>query len=768
MPRPSRARRAGTALALAVCTTGVIALASAEAPDDQVRTWASQVWTTARTGDDADFERLLAAVPAEVGEADAARAAAAARMSDGLRQLQAHRAAAADARDQARDDAIAEMRTEVAAGNRSKALRHAVIAQSHSADFDAILANAEIMSLVRWGEAQVIEEERQRHWIDAQELLYLLRTFYEDTDRRDDFRRHDDELKVVNARVELLSRYTPKILHEMREARAERLGEPPIGPFNESQVIDYRERLQNVDRRMLSSLLTTAAQEHIEGEGWRPLLDGGLESLSTFATTVPLRTEFPRLGEASAVSRWNARIREWQAKLGELQSNVLSRRVFNGVIDDIMDLNRATLRLPDEVIVREFGDGAMGRLDTYSDIIWPDELRRFRQQTEGDFVGVGILIRHNDKREIEIVQPLEGTPAYKAGVQPGDVILNVGSDSTVGWSLNDAVDRITGPQGSTVKLGLQRGENEDPVDVVIRRSTIKIHSVKGWEKTGIEADGEPIWNWMIDEEAGIAYVRLTQFTTTSFTDLLDAWGEIKDAQGKAPNGLILDLRHNPGGLLTAAVQIGNLWINRGDIVTGENREGRQQWRQGAMAGDARVREAGTSTVVLINKGSASASEIVAGALQAHGVAVVVGERSFGKGSVQTVHPVTREGSIKLTTQYYRLPSPDGGRTPGRLVHKRDGSPVWGVDPDVEVPMTVGQASDAIVLRQRAESRFLNPIEPAEGDEEVASADINDLLNDGIDPQLQTALLLLQSQALTRINDREATRRAAADASPRGE
>ncbi len=761
MTHPRTVRRSGLALALAVTATSLGGTATESA--DPVADWAAQVWTAARSGGAADVERLLESLPREAAEQDPLRAKTAEAVSEGLAQLREQRVAAAEARDAEREEALATMREHVAEGKRSVALRHAVIAQSHASDYDAFLADDEVMELVAWAEAQVFAEEDRRNWIDAQELLYLLRTFYEDTSDQASFKRHQEELEVVNRRVELLSRYAPEALFEMRAARAERLGEGDIGEFNPAMVMDYRERLQGIDRRMLYAFLSTAAEDHIEARGWRPLLEGGLDALETFATTGPLQQEFPRIGDASAAGAWIGRVREWRNQIDIMRDSELGRRACIAMVEDLVDLNRATLRVPEEVVVREFGDGAMGRLDTYSDIVWPDQVRRFQQQTEGDFVGVGILIRHTDKREIQIVQPLEGTPAYKAGILPGDVIVSVDGDPTVGWTLNDAVDRITGRRGEIVRLGVVREGEEDaePVEIPIRRNVIKIHSVKGWEKTGVEPDGEPIWDWMIDDTAGVAYVRLTQFTGATYADLRDAWDEIVEQHGDEPNGLIVDLRHNPGGLLTAAVQISNLWVDRGTIVTGENREREQVWRQQALGRRAPIAESGVSTVILVNKGSASASEIVAGALQAHGRAIVVGERTFGKGSVQTVHQVAREGRIKLTTQYYRLPSPDGGRTPGRLVHKRDGATVWGVDPDVEAPMTVRQTADALTLRQEAEAAFLP------GTDEAEAADIDDLLAEGIDPQLQTALLILQAQALSRLEAPEGMRHAMREAAPAG-
>lgn len=721
--------------ALAAGLLGGTATATAEQPrvGDPVARWADQVWTTARRGDLERLEAIMSEVP-DVGTASD-------RFEDDLGRLRSFRNEALEAREADRLEALEEMRTEREKGHRVAALRQAVIAQTHSSDLDAAFADGEIMALVDWAEERVPAVERDRDWIEAQELLYLLRTFYDDTSRTTDFARVDAELEMVNRRVGLLARYAPQILHRMRSERAIEIGEEPLDPFNEARAPDWHERLKDVDHRILYRFLPQAAEEHIEGDGWRPLLEGGLDALEALVTTTPLREVFPKLGDAEQVNRFNERLEAWRREIGATNDDDLGSRTLRDMLNDLADLGDKALELEAPLVVREFGDGAMSRLDDYSDIIWPDEQRRFEQQTRGDFVGVGILIRHNDKREIMVVNPLEGTPAYSAGVRPDDVIVSVDGESTAGWSLNDAVDSITGRRNTTVTIGVRREGVDDTVDIDIVRDVIKIASVKGWRKTGVEDDGTPVWDWRIDEAGNIAYIRLTQFTDSSLQDLLKAWREIRESGGE-PNGLILDLRHNPGGLLKAAVLISNLFVPRGTIVTGEDKNRRQMWRQSASQHYAALE--GVETVVLVNKGSASASEIVAGCLQAYGAAVVVGERTFGKGSVQTIHSAPgAEGRLKLTTQYYRLPSPDGGRTPGRLVHRRPGADVWGVDPDVDVPMTVTQVSEAIELRQDAERLVIEGV-----NDEDDVPDVEDLLRKGIDPQLQTALLLLQARAMT--------------------
>jgi carboxyl-terminal processing protease len=735
--------------ALFVPATAVPADAPSGSGDGvSVAQWASEIWEAALHGDSSRLQLKFGDLPM-----DAATEGSAERFRESLAQLRANAEHAAEAREEQRGEALSEMRDELAQDHLAQALRNAVKAQTLADDFNQAFDEPEIMDLVAWAEAEIPRAEEQRLWLDAQELLYLLRTFYEDTARRDEFDHYDSQLEAVNRRVALLAQYAPRRLHEMRNERRARIGEEPLGEYNPATALDWRDRLDGIDQRMLRAALGTAATEHIETAGWRPLLEGGLEALRLLATTTALSEAFPALTDPALVDQWVSFVDSRLDALAGEDEQKLDRNALNRLLDDLVEENGQTLDLPLEVVYHEFGEGAMAALDPYSEIIWPAQLARFQQATQGNFVGVGILIRHNDKREITVVNPLEGTPAYFAGIKPNDLIMEVNGDSTVGWSLNDAVDRITGPKGEVVTLGIQREGVEELLQIPIQRDVIKIRSVKGWWKERLDENGEPVWDWYVDPVSRIAYIRLTQFTEDSWDDLLSAWREI-NADGE-PNGLVLDLRHNPGGLLTAAVRISNLFIRQGNIVTGEDKFGRRAWRQDARA--YRAAFADIPTVILVNQGSASASEIVAGCLQAHGACVVVGKRTFGKGSVQTVHYIARDGRLKLTTQYYRLPSPDGGITPGRLVHKRPGATEWGVDPDIEVDMTAQQIIDAIELRQAAEiipldeEGNLNPDDPQR-------PDVNDLLVKGIDPQLEMAVLILQAQALARDQDvRQAAR-----------
>ena len=702
--------------------------------------WSDLVWQSAMRRDSDALQDYLEQLPVSfAGEGEAI-----ARLRSNIARHNANRSEAFKERAEARSKAQGEMVEHSEAGEISQALTDAVMVQTLSDDLSAALTIPEIRQVISAARARIPLAEAEGDWLQAQEMLYRLNILFEHTGE------YRDVLQQVNRRVGLLAYYAPRRLHELRNKRAERLGEKPLGEFNPATLADWKDRLNDIQHTMVLSALDRAADDHIEGRGWRPLLDGALEALRLLATTKALSETFPALADKQRVDRWVAHIDRQLVKLARTRERDLGWLVCADLIDDLLVASTDTIKLPPEVLYREFGDGAMFELDQFSEIIWPNKIRRFEQSTRGSFVGVGILIRHDERREIMVVTPLEGGPAYFAGIKHEDRIVKVDSKSTAGWSLNDAVDRITGKEGTDVTLSVRREGEDELLTFDLERELIKLRSVKGWWKTGLTETGDPTWGWYIDKPGGVAYIRLTSFNEDTHGDLVRAWREI-NATGD-PSGLILDLRHNPGGLLTSAVNVSNLFVPRGVIVTGEDRKGAKAFPDRiAKPNQATIADSGIPIVVLINQGSASASEIVAGCLQAYGAALVVGHRSYGKGSVQTVHPIIRRNQmsalLKLTTQYYRLPPSPAERQQGlrgRLVHKRPGADVWGVDPDLTVGMTPQQMEAAYELRRQAD---LIPKDPDQNAKAKDRPDINGLLTQGIDPQLETALLILQARAL---------------------
>ena len=293
-------------------------------------------------------------------------------------------------------------------------------------------------------------------------------------------------------------------------------------------------------------------------------------------------------------------------------------------------------------------DGMVSSLDPFSDFFTPEQYKEFMSETEGEFGGVGIEITMENGRPV-VVSPIEGTPAWKAGLRPGDIIIAIDGEDTFNMSLMDVVKKIRGKPGTNVKLTILRKEKGKPIEVVIVRARIKVPSVK------------------YVNYKGIGYIKISQFTSGTAKSLEKA---IKELERQGVYGFIVDLRNNPGGLLSEAVDIGDIFIPEGNLIV--YTKGRKGELHRYTAEKAPVIK-NLPIVVLVNKGSASASEIVAGALQDYRIATLVGEKTFGKASVQNLIPLEDGSAIKLTIAYYYTPK-------GRLIHKK------GIKPDVEVKM----------------------------------------------------------------------------------
>jgi len=714
---------------LLTCTLLVTSIA-AQTPT--TAEWSSRIWAAASDGDWGSVNTLLEDVPQGDEETVA-------NFKTQLETYQLHRIEEEAIELEARNDAIAEMNKYLTEGNTVKAMQSAVEAQTLSNNLDDIMFTDDVQKVLAKTQSEIESLQNDGNILTAQTLLYYLRTFYEGTSRRDLFERWSDRLENVTLQVSLLRQYAPEHLHSLFVERAKILGDDPPEEFNVQAKDNWIERIDGIDKNMLVRSLDIASSEHINKVSWSDLIRGGLDSVYTLGNVPVIAETFEQVQSKSARRKWLSAVQDELDSYTQYLEHIPGKRVLIQILNRLLIANDQTVQLPEGVLLREFGDGAMSKLDKYSAIIWPDESRRFEQQTEGRFVGVGVVIKENNKGEIMVVKPIEGAPAYYNGVQPDDIITAVNGKSASGWSLNDAVDRITGPKGTTVNITIKRSGINEPFDLTLTRDSVKLHSVQGWWKEKLDEEGQPEWDWYIDEENKIGYIKLTGFSEESYTDMLSAVQELqKDGQ---PNGLILDLRYNPGGLLPSARRIANLFVSSGTIVSGETANGEELFKMRALPNRAYLSD--WPIVILINQGSASASEIVAGCVQAHDAGVIVGQRSWGKGSVQTVHKISQDANVKLTTQYYRLPSADGGKTPGRLVHKRRGSNDWGVIPDIEVRMSIDQITKSNELRQKADMILID-------DEIDERPDINDLITRGLDPQLETALLILRANALSKM------------------
>lgn len=304
----------------------------------------------------------------------------------------------------------------------------------------------------------------------------------------------------------------------------------------------------------------------------------------------------------------------------------------------------------DKELVEKALNGMLTSLDPHSSYLTENDFDDMRVQTSGEFGGLGIEVTSEDGF-VKVVSPIDDTPAAKAGIKAGDFIVGLDGESVIGLSLNEAVDKMRGKVGTKIKLTLQREGTPEPIEVEITRDIIRIQSVKHRL-----------------EQENIGYIRITTFNQNTQNALEKAIADVKKKGGDKLIGYVLDLRNNPGGLLDQAISVSDSFLDKGEIVSTRGRNEQDTQRDNATPGDLID---GKPLIVLINSGSASASEIVAGALQDHHRALLVGTQSFGKGSVQTVIPLPGHGAMRLTTARYYTPS-------GRSIQAK------GIEPDIKV------------------------------------------------------------------------------------
>jgi carboxyl-terminal processing protease len=306
----------------------------------------------------------------------------------------------------------------------------------------------------------------------------------------------------------------------------------------------------------------------------------------------------------------------------------------------------------DGKLVESAINGMLAGLDPHSSYMDAKAFRDMQVQTRGEFGGLGIEVTM-EEGVIKVVSPIDDTPASKAGVRANDFITHIDDEAVQGLTLNQAVDKMRGPVNTKIKLRIIRKGQDAPLDLTLTRDIIKVVSVRS------HSEGDDV-----------GYIRITQFNEQTFTGLKKAISEITAQDGDKLKGYIVDLRNNPGGLLDQAVAVSNAFLNRGEIVSTRGRNPDETQRFTARPGGDLAK--GKPVIVLINGGSASASEIVAGALQDHKRAALIGTRSFGKGSVQTIIPLgSGNGALRLTTARYFTPS-------GRSIQAK------GIVPEIEV------------------------------------------------------------------------------------
>lgn len=339
----------------------------------------------------------------------------------------------------------------------------------------------------------------------------------------------------------------------------------------------------------------------------------------------------------------------------------------------------------DKKLIESAINGMLVSLDPHSSFLDAKSFKYMNEQTKGKFGGLGIEVTM-ENGVVKVVSPIDDTPAAKAGIKAGDYITDIDGESVIGQTLNEAVDKMRGKVGTKVKLTIQRAA-EKPFDVKIKREEIKIQSVKSDVKND-----------------DVAYIRISSFTEEVDANVKKAIEKARKETKNKLRGIVIDVRNNPGGLLDQAIALSDLFLDRGEIVSTRSRDEKDTIKYSANEGDIAK---GLPIVVLINEGSASASEIVAGALQDHHRAILLGEKSFGKGSVQTIIPLGEYGAMRITTARYYTPS-------GRSIQAE------GIEPDILVKPAKVEVIER--LYNVSEANLSNALKNEQKDDKKNAAD----------------------------------------------
>ena len=362
-------------------------------------------------------------------------------------------------------------------------------------------------------------------------------------------------------------------------------------------------------------------------------------------------------------------------------------------------------KVSDKDLVEAAINGMLQSLDPHSSYLNADSFTEMKIQTKGEFGGLGIEVTMENGL-VKVVSPIDDTPAAKAGLQSGDYISHIDDEAVMGLTLSEAVDKMRGPINTVLKITVIR-EGQEAFDLNLKRAIIKVTSIKA------------------KKEEDVAYIRITSFTQKTFKNLVKEYNKLRLEMKDNLKGLVLDLRNNPGGLLDQAVSVSDAFLERGEIVSTRGRDNKGEQRYNASKGDITN---GLPIVVLINGGSASASEIVAGALQDHKRGILMGTQTFGKGSVQTIIPVTSKGAVRLTTARYFTPS-------GNSIQAK------GISPDIYVPQSKLEVLENNNSRREADLRGALDSENKQENNKNGNIDKDNSVNDY---QLNRAIELIRS------------------------
>jgi carboxyl-terminal processing protease len=525
--------------------------------------------------------------------------------------------------------------------------------------------------------------------------------------------------------------------------------------FEDSPCETSEERFQGVKEEMFDRAISWLSSHYVNNINYSQMATEAIERCKLLAEVIETSSRFSEDsqddGEGSSSTfkgTWKPeKLAAWSSALAALLDEAksasggltgLNKKKFLDIFEKVLKLNESTVALPRPVLISQFAEAALSSLDPYTVIVWPKHVQDFEQMMTNAFTGIGIEIS-KQKGLLTVSSLLLDTPAFDSDLDAGDVIEAVDGLETKDMSLGCAAKKIKGPVGTKVRLTVRRSNEDTTVedkvfDVTITRDKIIVPTVRGWQRTKAGK-----WLYMIDEKNKIGFVRLTSFSSETALGLEKV---LRELESDGLRGLILDLRWNTGGLLDSAVAVADKFVAEDMIV-------KRQPGLGRTATYEMAHKKGTHPnyplVILINSSSASASEIVAGALadkEVHDRAILVGARTHGKGSVQGITGYLGGGAqLKYTMAYYHLPS--NQRVESQDEMKEQGRKDWGVGPNVEVKLTSDERKRLIEVQRNND--VLVKADHDNGDLELKKHTVEETL--AADPQLAVGLLIVRSRLL---------------------
>lgn len=566
-----------------------------------------------------------------------------------------------------------------------------------------LLESPYVMQAVYNAKNKVAKLESKGKWLDAYTIC--------------------DKLQQIYNRPDTYSSYAQQLLKKHRIADS----------LRDSPCEAVEERYAGIEKQMFSIAIDTLHSGYVEIIDYPQIAVGALQRCKLLAEVMGnyLDAEF----ETSSTKRqaWSAALNDMINQVNQRSSD-FKKEEFINLYEKLLSLNnspRAGLALPQELLITQFADGALTRLDRHTVIYWPSQVKVFKKTLSQQFSGIGIKFSKKEKI-MEVVSVFPDTPAYNSGLRPGDVIEAVDGVKTINMSSVCAAERITGPEGTTVTLTINQTIKDKPRDITINREIISIPPIRGWKRTNTDK-----WLYMIDVDNKIGYIKITSF---NFRTVRNFEKVLTQLEKEGLKGLILDIRSNPGGLLTAAVEIMDKFIEEGLILRIQPRFPTAIY----LSAEKHTTHPDYPLIVLINRFSASASEIVAGVLQdpKYARATVVGERSYGKGSVQSTTGHSLNGAkLKYTTAYCHLPS--GKRIESRTQDCTNRTQTWGISPDVYVGLRPDELEKLTNLQRINENRSTN--ENTDDSNTLKEFSSRQTIN--ADPQLATAILVLKAKMI---------------------